>query len=123
MGRRRARGAPVAWGTPGLNLCQEVVVKKYAWRVRVDGTVRYFEERGEAEAFHCAAIEGQRTATISAIPLPLSVTEFVHFLERQEAERRVAELTLAEIEEVTPDWRRFSSLPEAVEHAIRAGKP
>jgi hypothetical protein len=58
---------------------------------------------------------------MSAIPLPLSVAEFVHLLERQEAERQVAELTLAEIEKLTPNWRAFASLPEAVAHAMRGG--
>jgi hypothetical protein len=98
-------------------------VGKYAWRVTVDdGTVRYFDEKPEAEAFHRSMVERKREVTTSAIPLPLSVTEFVHFLERQEAERRIAEATLAQIQSVTPNWRGFPSLPEAVEHAIRDGK-
>ena len=102
---------------------QGAVVNKYAWRVKAgDGTVRYFEDKLEAETFHHAAAERRLEATISPIPLPLSVTEFVHFLERQEAERRIAETTLAEIEKLTPNWRLFQSLPEAVEHAIRNGK-
>jgi hypothetical protein len=102
---------------------REIAVGKYAWCVRIgDGTVRYFDEKAEAEALHRAAIDRKLEATTSAIPLPLSVAEFVHFLERKEAERRVAETTLAEIEKLTPNWRGFQSLPEAVEHAIRDGK-
>ncbi len=96
---------------------------QYAWRVEVgDGTVRYFEDKVDAEEFHRAAVDRKLAVTILPIPLPLSVAEFVHFLERQEADRRIARATLAEIEKLTPDWRRFHSLPEAVEHAIRSGK-
>jgi hypothetical protein len=98
-------------------------VAQYAWRVDVgDGRVRYFEDKADAEELHRAAADRKLTVTISPIPLPLSVAEFVHFLERQEAERRVARATLAEIEKLTPDWRRFPSLAEAVAHAIRNGK-
>lgn len=96
---------------------------QYAWRVEVgDGTVRYFEDKVDAEEFHRSAVDRRLAVTTSPIPLPLSVAEFVHFLERQEADRRITRTTLAEIERLTPDWRRFHSLPEAVEHAIRGGK-
>jgi hypothetical protein len=97
-------------------------VAKYAWCVKVgDGSVCYFEDKPEAEDFHRAAAERALEATLVPIPLPMSVAEFVHFLERQEAERRVAEASLAEIQRLIPNWREFPSLPAAVERAIGDG--
>lgn len=94
------------------------------WRVKVsDGTVHYFENRTEAEFFAKDTAEAGFSALTATVPLPQTPKQFVTFMEGQERDRRQAEILLAEIEKVTPNWRAFRSLAEAVEVNINLSRP
>lgn len=89
------------------------------WRTKVsDGTVHYFESRFEADFFAKDTAEAGFTVSVAPIPLPQTPREFLSFMEGQERDRRQAEILLAEIEKITPNWRAYRSLAEAVEVAI-----
>lgn len=89
------------------------------WRCKVDdGTVHYFLSKTEAEFFAKDTHEAGFSVSTASIPVPETPRDFLVFMEGQERDRRHAEITLAAIEKVTPNWRAFRSLPEAVEVAI-----
>lgn len=94
------------------------------WRVKVsDGTVHYFVARVEAEFFGKDTVEAGFSIMLSPIPLPKTPGDFADFMEGQERDRRQTEILLAEIEKVTPNWRAFRSLAEAVEVNIKLPRP
>lgn len=89
------------------------------FRVRAsDGTVHYFGNRPEADLFAKDTVEAGFSAETAPIPLPITGSDFVAFMEREEESHRHAETLLSQIEAVTPHWRAFRSLAEAVEVAI-----
>lgn len=93
------------------------------WRVTVnDGTAHYFDSKSEADFLAKDTVEAGFTAYVHPIPLPRTAKEFVVFMEEQERQRRHAETALAAVEAVTPNWRGFRSLAEAVEVAVHAGQ-
>ena len=92
------------------------------WRVRVnDGTAHYFISRFEADFFAKDTAEAGFSVSTAPVPLPETPRDFISFMERVEEERRHAETLLAQIEKVTPNWRAYRSLAEAVEVAIHHG--
>lgn len=94
------------------------------WRCKVsDGTVHYFEAKVEAEFFQKDTVEAGFSVTLAPVPLPKDTRSFVAFMETQEQDRRHAETLLASIENVTPNWRAFRSLAEAVEVNIHLARP
>tara|TARA_Y100000310_G_scaffold314990_1_gene365034 strand:+ start:223 stop:600 length:378 start_codon:yes stop_codon:yes gene_type:complete len=94
------------------------------YRCRVsDGTVHYFDNKVEAEFFAKDSTEAGFAVHTHPIPLPRTAKDFRAFMEREEEENRHAETTLAAIQNLTPCWRAFRDLPEAVNVAIHNSNP